>query len=266
MNKPIGILRPAISATKFTLTCHAPAPALRYFVERYWIVSWDLRGQAPHVQETLPHPCVNLAVERGKSRVFGVITGKFSTLLENTGMVFGIKFKPGAFFPFVQSSVSALTDRSVGLGDLFGEAGVALEEAILAQTDEQAMIDRAEQFLCARLPDQDPQVAFISQIVDCIIGNHAITKVDEIATLFDINKRRLQRLFRQYVGVSPKWVIKRYRLQEAADRLADGVAVDWPKLAVDLGYFDQAHFIKDFRTIVSSTPVEYVRLNTMSFS
>jgi AraC-like DNA-binding protein len=74
-----------------------------------------------------------------------------------------------------------------------------------------------------------------------------------------MGKRTLQRLFSQYVGVSPKWVIKRYRLHEAADQLGAGEVVDWAKLAVDLGYFDQAHFIKDFKTIVGQTPAEYAK-------
>jgi AraC-like DNA-binding protein len=55
-------------------------------------------------------------------------------------------------------------------------------------------------------------------------------------------------------------VIKRYRLQEAADQVADSEVVDWAKLALDLGYFDQAHFIKDFKTIVGRTPAEYASI------
>jgi AraC-like DNA-binding protein len=54
-------------------------------------------------------------------------------------------------------------------------------------------------------------------------------------------------------------VIKRYRLHEAAEQLAAGEVVDWPRLALDLGYFDQAHFIKDFKTIVGRTPAEYAK-------
>jgi AraC-like DNA-binding protein len=69
----------------------------------------------------------------------------------------------------------------------------------------------------------------------------------------------LQRIFSQYVGVSPKWVIKRYRLHEAAEQLAGGEVVDWPKIALELGYFDQAHFIKDFKTIVGESPAEYIK-------
>jgi methylphosphotriester-DNA--protein-cysteine methyltransferase len=69
----------------------------------------------------------------------------------------------------------------------------------------------------------------------------------------------LQRIFSQYVGVSPKWVIMRYRQQEAAEHMATGEITSWPKLALELGDFDQAHFIKDFKLIVGQTSAEYAR-------
>jgi len=71
--------------------------------------------------------------------------------------------------------------------------------------------------------------------------------------------RALQRLFSDYVGASPKWVINRYRLHEAIARVQAGHPVAWAALAQDLGYFDQAHFIADFRRLVGVTPAEYAR-------
>lgn len=69
---------------------------------------------------------------------------------------------------------------------------------------------------------------------------------------------KLQRLFNEYVGVSPKWVINRYRLHEAVAILAQDQSIDWAQLAADLGYFDQAHFIRDFKSVTGRTPTEYV--------
>lgn len=71
--------------------------------------------------------------------------------------------------------------------------------------------------------------------------------------------RQLQRLFREYVGVSPKWVIQRYRLLDAAERVAAGTTIDWADLSLDLGYADQAHFIRDFKKLVGRSPAEYAR-------
>jgi AraC-like DNA-binding protein len=260
IGQPRGVLNFKVGEKKFQLSRHLPAQDLSFFVERYWIVSWDLRGQEPYVQETLPYPCVNLVFEKGQTRVFGVGTGKFSRLLENTGRVFGVKFKPGAFYPFVKVPVSKFTDSSISFRDAFGVDGEALEEAILSRGDEGAMKEIAENFLRERLPEEDEHVREINQVVDYIIAHQEITRVDDVVSRLNLNKRTLQRLFSQYVGVSPKWVIQRYRLHEVAERLADGTVVDGTRMALDLGYFDQAHFIKDFKAIVGKTPAEYARI------
>jgi len=257
IGKPRGILNLKAGEKKFQLTRHLPSQDLSFFVERYWIVSWDLRGQEPYVQETLPFPCVNAVFEKDQSRVYGVGQGKFARLLENKGRVFGIKFKPGAFYPFVKSPVSQFTNDSISFWDAFGVDCKALEEAILSRENEGEMVGLAETFLRERLPKQDKNVRVINEVVDYIIAHREITKVDDVVSRLNLNKRTLQRLFRQYVGVSPKWVIKRYRLHEVAERLASGEVVDWPGMVVELGYSDQAHFIKDFKTIVGRTPAEY---------
>jgi AraC-like DNA-binding protein len=71
--------------------------------------------------------------------------------------------------------------------------------------------------------------------------------------------RRLQRLFSDYVGVGPKWVIRRYRLHEAAARAADGAGLDLVRLAAELGYADQAHLTRDFTAMVGVPPARYAR-------
>jgi len=228
-------------------------------VEHYWSVYWDLRDQEPFLQETLPHPSVHLIFEEGRSRVVGVMQGKFSAFLEGKGQVFGVKFKPGAFYPYLKSPISSLTDGVFSLMEIFGEDGKGLEEKILSLDDELKKIELAENFLRERMPERDENLVVIGEVVDLIIGDPEITKVDDILLQLKLNKRTLQRLFRQYVGISPKWMIKRYRLHEAAEQLAAGSVTDWPKLALDCGYFDQAHFIRDFKSIVGRSPAEYAK-------
>ncbi|MGN6564479.1 MAG: AraC family transcriptional regulator [Thermomicrobiales bacterium] len=259
VGKPRGLLRPGQGARKFQLTLHAPAPDLDYFVEHYWIVAWDLRGQEPYLQENLSHPSVNLTIEPGWARITGVVTGRFSYLLKDEGWVFGVKFRPGAFYPFVNAPISRYTDRVFPLAEVFGAAGAALDLAMRAAADDQAAISPMEAFLRQRSPERDEQVALVNQIIALVVAERAITRVDDIVSRFDLSKRTLQRLFSRYVGVSPKWVIMRYRLHEAAERLAGGEVADWRELAFALGYADQAHFIKDFHAIVGSSPAEYAR-------
>jgi AraC-like DNA-binding protein len=264
LGKPRGILNPKEGKKKFQLSRHLPAQDLNFFIEHYWIVSWDLRGQAPYVSETLPYPSVHLVLEKNKSSLVGVMTGKFSRQIKDKGRVFGLKFKPGAFYPFVKTPVSRFTNKILRLQDVFDIDGTALEEAILPVEDKSKMIELAEDFIRERLPECDETVAQINRIVELIMAKREITRVDDLVGRLNLSKRTLQRLFSQYVGVSPKWVIKRYRLHEAAEQLASGEVTDWPKLALDLGYFDQAHFIKEFKAIVGKSPAEYARDTSLS--
>lgn len=257
VGKPRGILNPRAGEKRFRLSRRSPSADLAIIVEHYWMIQWDLRGQAPYLSETLPHPSVHLVVEEERSGVFGVMRGKFSRVLEDEGRVFGIKFRPGGFHPFLRSPVSGLTDRVVGLRDAFGAEGEAYEEAILALEDEGEMVETVEDFLRERSPERDENVEAVNRIVDRIAADRGITKVVDAANSLHLSKRTLQRLFERYVGVGPKWVIRRYRLHEAADRLAANEPVDLPTMALDLGYFDQAHFIKDFKAIVGTSPAQY---------
>lgn len=259
IGQPRGILNVKPSERKFQLSRYMPAADLSFFVEHYWFVRWDLRGQEPYVQETLPYPSVHLVIEQDASRVYGVRTGKFTRLIEGQGRVLGVKFKPGAIYPFLKAPICHLTNTSISFQDAFGVESKALEDVLRSREDDGAMLAVAESFLRERLPEQDVYVRVVNEIIDWIIAHRAITKVDDVVGQLKLNKRAVQRLFRQYVGVSPKWVIQRYRLHDIAERLAGGDVVDWAALVVELGYTDQAHLIKDFRAIVGRTPADYAK-------
>ncbi len=258
--EPRGVLSPRPEENRFRHARYRPSADLGFFVEHYWAVWWDLRGEEPHLAETLPHPCVHLVVEEGRSELVGVMRGRFSRPLAGEGRVFGVKFRPGAFHPFWGSPVSGLTDRRLGLGEAFGADGASLEDAVLPLEDERARVRVAEAFLRARLPERDPNVATTARVAQIIAADRAVTRVEDVAARFGMGKRTLQRLFERYVGVGPKWVIRRYRLHEAAERLADGEeAPSLAELALELGYFDQAHFAKDFEKVVGAAPAKYAR-------
>jgi len=125
--------------------------------------------------------------------------------------------------------------------------------------DAAAAATAAEAVLLARLPAPDPQALLARELVARILAEPGLTRVEALARASGLGVRRLQRLFGTYVGVSPKWVIRRYRLHEALERLDAGGDVDLPALAVELGYFDQAHFIRDFKHLVGRTPAGYAR-------
>jgi len=253
---PRGILNiPAARTMLGHWRYHASAD-LAPFVEHYWTVEWDLAE--PQTPETLPHPCVHIALEADRAEVHGVMRGRFTRLLQGKGRVLGIKFRPGGFRPFVTGPVADFTDRRLPLHQVFGEPATGLAQRALAQRDHAEAIAVLEAFLRQRRPQPDPAIAFAGAICGRIAGDRAIARVEQVAAAFDIGARRLQRLFGEYVGVSPKWVIQRYRLHEAAARMAAGGAIDWPDIALELGYADQAHFIRDFKKLVGRSPADYL--------
>jgi AraC-like DNA-binding protein len=252
-----GVLR-RLPAGEFTLERTAPCPALEEWVEHFWRVRWNLEGLPPQVQETLPHPNVHLVLEPGIAVAHGVFTGRWRRTLEGRSQAFGIKLRPGALRPLIQHPVSELADRSLPLAALFGAEAGALDAVLDCEAQADA-VDVAQRFLLARLPAPDPQAVRAGRIVDSIVDDRELLTVARLAERCGLGVRALQRLFSDYVGTSPKWVIKRYRMHEAVARVQAGEPVAWAALAQDLGYFDQAHFIADFRRLVGRTPADYAR-------
>lgn len=204
-DRPKGVVAPAQARTKFRMERYLPPPALAAFLDHVWIVEWDLEGQPPFVQRTLPYPCVHLVFHsRVRSGVWGVPGGAFDYALKGAGMM-------------------------------------AAAAALLAP----------------QLPAPDPQAGRVGAILRTIESTPGLTRVEQLAESCGMGVRSLQQLFSDYVGVSPKWAIRRFRLHEAADRLANGADEDLAALAQSLGYFDQAHFTSDFRKLVGQTPAHY---------
>ena len=256
---PRGVLQLRAGRGRFEVARFQPGPDLAELVEYYWMVGWDLRGREPYTQHTLPHPGVHLVAEPERSGIQGVLTGRFTRRLEGRGRAFGIRFRPAGFHPFLGAPVSALTDRRVAVAEVFGADGDRLVGRLLAAGDEDALVALAEAFLLARRPGPDPNLTLVNRVVDEIMADRDITLVRHLTGRFRVGTRRLQRLFATYAGVPPKWVIRRARLHEAVERLDQGHDVDLALLARDLGYFDQAHFARDFRADVGRPPAAYAR-------
>lgn len=254
-----AILNPDAGQQKFRFSAVDAAPALRAFVAHYWIVTWDLRGQDPYEQRVLPYPAVNMTFKPGRCRIAGVPRGRFSEVLHDAGRVFGVRFHSGGFHPFLSAPVSSITDRFLAVEDIFGLPGRQLADAVLGVEDCTA-VAIMDEFLTARAPGQpDPVAELAAAIVARIAAEPGITRVDDLAREFALSMRQLQRLFADYVGVSPKWVIRRHRLHEAAGRAAAGTPVDLAGLAAELGYSDQAHLTRDFTNMIGLPPAQYIK-------
>lgn len=258
-DSPRGILDFASGEKQFHFSRYHPSEELSFFIEHYWIVEWDLRDQPNHQQESLPHPSIHIIVESDRSEVVGVVEGKYTRMLKGSGWVFGIKFWPGGFYPFFNAPVCDLTNHIVPLSKVFGGGSTVFGKIVPVSPIGELQVKLAEEWLRARHPVRDQNIELIRKIVDQIATDASITKVDDLLATVEMSKRTLQRLFSRYVGVSAKWIIQRYRLHEAIEKIDHTRPIDWANLALDLGYYDQAHFIKHFKKFVGRSPDEYAR-------
>src|SRR6266496_4002865 len=239
-----GVLRPDLAASCLRLSRHEPSEALAPFVDYYWIPRWDLRGRPPHEQTILPHPNVHLVFEASGAGIFGVDRRLFTRSLSGLGLAFGIRFTAGGFRPFWEAPISQLTDRVVPAARLFGP--------------------RAEKTRQSVMPERDPLAEQAAALVSRITDDPGLRRVDQLSASSGLTVRTLQRLFADYVGVSPKWVMRRARLHEAAERADSGDPVDWAALASDLGYADQAHLTRDFTVTIGVPPARYAMVTVKS--
>ena len=287
-----GVLRPDLAAAHITLDRHQPSALLAPFVDYYWVPRWDLRGEPPYEQAVLPHPNVHLVFEASGAGIFGVDRRLFTRTLSGLGLAFGVRFRAGCFRPFWQAPISQLTDRVIPAVRLFGSQAEKTRQAIMDaglsgaieggafkagafeagafeagafeggafeahDEDDARMMGYAETLLCSVLPEQDPVAEQVAMLVSRITDDPGLRRVDELSALSGLTARTLQRLFADYVGVSPKWVMRRARLHEAAERADSGEPVDWAALAADLGYADQAHLTRDFTVTIGIPPSRY---------
>ncbi|RJO69252.1 AraC family transcriptional regulator [Nocardia panacis] len=257
-----AILYPHEQARFRTLRRLEPGPVTGHFVEWYWAVDWDLRGRPPYYAQVLPYPSVILAFERTAAAtggfVYGVCTTKSVRELSGVGETFAVLFRAGGFGAFTGREVGALRDAVLPLTEVLPEAD-GLTEAVLAAGTDVARRALLEDFLSRRRSTPDANYLLVLRVVAAMAADPELTRVDQVTERFDIPVRTLQRLFRRYIGAGPKWVLRRYRLQDGADLIDRGRVADLATLAADLGYFDQAHFSREFGAEIGITPAEYAK-------
>lgn len=258
VGKARGILRRPSPDGTGRHSRQSPASSLASWIAHYWLVSWDLRGCEPQVVESLPHPNVHLVFEEGLPPVVsGVQTRMFTRRIEGKSQVFGVKFRPGGFRPFLGGPVSQLANQVAPASQIFELRDLeGLDAVAVSNRAEDEKVEAANAFFAARTPQPDDNVGIADQLVELILNHPGIRTVEDLAKRSRVSKRSLQRIFKEYVGASPKWVIRRYRLHELVEQLVSGKPIDWAQLALEFGYCDQAHLINDFRRIVGRSPTK----------
>lgn len=259
---PHEVLNPLKAAEHYTAKLYQPAAELVAFMEHYWIVRWDLRNQSAFTVEAIPAPYINMTFMKEGPRITGVTTDKYTYELKEMGMIVGIKFRPGGFYPFWQEDVSQLTNNEIPASRVFNDANELLNARILRMKTDKTIIRRLNTLLLGHRPKDDSNVQVINDIIESLSATDA-PSVRSLAQKFGMGERTLQELFHSYVGVGVKWIILRSRLQQAAKLAAQVKSPDWRSIALELGYSDQSHFINDFKRIIGKSPAQYAAMVRM---
>lgn len=257
-----GVVGRAASASAFDLRRWPPSERSARYVDSYWSVRWDLRGAEPFQSTVITYPSVHLTREWGdgdsrhglplpNTLVHGVVERVFQTTIDGAGAVVGARFRPGGFTARFGRDASSLTGQVLPAdAELLGAAVEFDDDIDSAAATLDALIGRSH-------PREDSTYTALSALVDRIRDDDELHRVDQVMRLSPWSLRTTQRIFRRYIGVPVKWVLCRYRLQQAALDIETLADVDFADLAVRLGWYDQAHFINDFRTMLGETPGEY---------
>jgi AraC-like DNA-binding protein len=254
-----GVLQPRLGARHFDLRRYPPGSTAGRFVRHYWAVAWEQGGAEPFRQAVLPHPAINVVFTPSYANIYGLERGVNVQTLEGRGWALGVLFRPAGFTPLWQRPIGELTGRVVSLTAVFGEVAEAAWEEIAGAGDGASRAAVAERLIGRLAPDCAPRTELARDLVEEIARDPKLHRVDQVAAAHGLSVRALQRLFREQVGAGPKWIIRRYRLLEAADRAGNGEEVRWADLALALGYADQAHLTREFTEMVGFTPGEYAR-------
>ena len=254
-----GLLHRTTSFEHFELTRFEPSEDLREHIEHHWMVLHDLGDRPPYTQQNLSHPSQHIVINpKGETGLFGAASGVFSATQEGTGRVFGTKFWPGMFRPFFGRAVSVLTDSVLPVEAVFDHSSSELADEFSGLNDPLQMAERMEEMVRRKPVRADPKAVKARMIAAHIETTPELISASELAAGFGMTLRTLQRLFDDYVGLSPKWVIDRYRMLEAVETLNAGAADGLTELAHRLGYFDQAAFNHAFEKLTGRAPSHFL--------
>ena len=253
-------------ASGYTPPIHrfAPTPELGGLVRRYWMPVWSLPEGTRSVQRVLQYPVCLVVVSHAYALLVGPSSGLSTQELAGSGWALGTMLQPAAGSLVWGASVDGLTDRAVPLTEAPGLDGAALVDAIRGHVGadphdpdrQQAAVTALESALASLLP-VDEEGLLVNAVVEYVEGDSGVQRVGQVCEKFAIGERTLQRMTQRRIGLSPKWLIQRRRLHEAAERLSDQTRPDLARVAAELGYADQAHFGRDFRAVTGLTPGEF---------
>ncbi|MDX2068453.1 MAG: helix-turn-helix domain-containing protein [Haliscomenobacter sp.] len=251
---------------------YPPSPHLAPLIKCFWSLEFAATPQ-PEKQTIIPDGCIELIIHYGdlyqqfqengssfiqpRSFVFGQLSNTLEIApIGHTGII-AARFHPDGFIPLATIPLAGMENRAVPLTELFGEESDFLEKNILIASTQAERIQHIETFLLARLNKLEVLDCIVKSSIEILVSQAGQVKVEEMAEKLNINRRKLERKFSINVGLSPKQLSKIIRLQTALKQLNQNTELSLTELAYQSGYFDQSHFIKDFKAFTGISPKQF---------
>lgn len=233
---------------------------LAAFVRWFWIPEWDIDPGRTSRQHVIGFPACNLVVEDGRTGISGPTTRASYRDLTGRGWAVAALLRPAAV-PALVHDPALLRDtyRRLDHPDLASAVRAAMRTDAPADERRRAAVAVFAEWLQGRLGVPSDEALLANRLAETAETDPAIVTVTDLADQLHISTRSLQRLAAKYIGLSPAALIRRRRLQEAAERLRRDPDLDLASLAHEFGYADHAHLTNDFRSSLGLTPSDYRR-------
>jgi len=231
-----------------------PAPErLRPYVECFWSIE---PGQTLPEYPVMPDGCVDIVYSQSTGpRIVGTMTSVQRFALASGQLQMGVRFRPAMAPGFVRAPGSQTTGRLLPLDDVWGPQGRQLGERIGEAKSAQQCIALLEAEL---VDDSEPNI--VQKMSAHIVGCGGQVRVADLAFDAAMSARQLRRLFLEQMGLTPKHFCRVIRFRHSLPRLRGAPRGDWTQVALECGYYDQAHFIHEFREFSGYTPGEFAAL------
>lgn len=207
---------------------YEPSAEFDGLLQRFWIPIWSVPPGQEAPQKVLQYPVCLIVISGQYARFYGVTSGLSTTTLTGDGWAAGLMCAPAAGFLIAKTPVAAHTDRFVDVTDVLGAHGQRLVDQVRAamatdpgSADAHRAVMEAYGDALRRFLPIDPQGELVNRLVAFVEGSSDVTRVTQLCDEFHLSERALQRLVHRRLGLMPKWLIQRRRLQEAAERLRD---------------------------------------------
>ncbi|WP_332308195.1 helix-turn-helix domain-containing protein [Salinispora pacifica] len=238
-----------------------PAPdSVAQLVRWFWIPEWCLPAGQTSRQQLIAFPACNLVVEPAVVGLAGPTTGSSYRELTGTGWAVGALLRPAAV-PHFATAPAVLRDRYqlLDLPVLRERVGRAMLEPDDPPARHRQAVDAFATWLSDTVPPPPHEALLANRMADVIDADPTVRTVEDVARHLRLSARSVQRLAARFIGLPPAAMIRRRRLQEAAQRLRDDPETTLADVAADLGYSDHAHLANEFRSVLGLTPGAYRR-------